>query len=92
MKYYKIIGKTKNSWTGNYDNIYSHSYRKGVRVSEQYVPNTLFTQAELKKVYGITPENIKEFPFIQPYECSSHNTYWFFGYRWECGTNCCENK
>lgn len=90
MRYYKVISnkliiafydnRTKQTFYRK-DNIFSYRYKNGARYSWQYVADELLTAAELKKFYGITPEKIKEFPFLQPVEISKNKIYWFFGCR-----------
>jgi hypothetical protein len=92
MRYYKVISnklniafwdqRTKQTFYTK-DNIFSYRYKNGARYSWQYVADELITAAELKKYYGITPENITQFPFLQPVEISKNKTHWFFGCRFQ---------
>lgn len=84
MKYYKVENnKFCHAFGGRYykDNIYSYRLDHGVRVSCQYIADELITPAELKKRYGITPENINKFPFLKPVEIKKTETHYFFGAR-----------
>lgn len=92
MKYYKVISKKLNVAFWDYatqqtfytkDNIFSYRYKNGLRFSCQYIPDELITAVELKKYYGITPDNIKEFTFLQPVEIKKTQTHFFFGARFE---------
>ena len=92
MKYYKVISnklnisfydnRTKQTFYHK-ENIFSHRYKNGLRFSAQYIADELITAAELKRFYGITPENITEFPFLQPVEIPKTETYFFFGARFQ---------
>ena len=94
MKYYKVVSnklniafrdqRTKQMFYTK-DNIFSFRYKNGACYSCQYVADELITAAELKKYYGITPENITQFPFLQPVEISKNNIHWFFGCRFQDG-------
>jgi hypothetical protein len=65
------------------DNIYHYKYKNGLRYSCQYIADELITAAELKKYFGITPENMKEFPFLQPVEIPKNKIHWAFGARFQ---------
>lgn len=90
MKYYKVISnklniafydnRTKQTLYTK-DNIYSYRLKNGLRYSYQYIADELITEKELYKYYGITPENIHNFPFLQPVEINKHKTHFFFGAR-----------
>lgn len=90
MKYYQVISnklciafykmEEKRTYYTK-DNIYSYRYKNGLKYSYQYIADELITAAELKKYYGITPENIKEFSFLQPVEINKNKTHWAFGAR-----------
>lgn len=92
MKYYKVISnklniafydnRTKQTFYTK-DNIYFYRYKNGLKYSFQYIADELITTAELKKYYGVTPENIKEFPFLQPVEINKNKTHFTFGVRFE---------
>ena len=90
MKYYIVVSnkisvafydriEKRTYYTKN--NIHSFKYKNGARFSCQYIPDELITAAELKKYYGITPDNITNFPFLQPVEVNKNKTHWFFGAR-----------
>lgn len=92
MTFYKVISnklniafydnRTKQTFYIK-DNIYSYKLKNGIRVSCQYIAEELLTAAELKKYYGITPENIHNFKFLQPVQVNKNKTHWFFGARFE---------
>jgi hypothetical protein len=86
MKYYKVISnKLTPAFGGRYskDNVYSFKLKRGVRYSWQYIADELMTPAEARNLYGITPENLHLFPFLQPVEVSKKKTHYFFGARFE---------
>lgn len=92
MKYYQVTSKKFNIafWDRKTkqtfyikDNIYSYRYKNGLRYSYQYIADELLTAAELKRYFGITPENIKDFPFLQPVEVKKNKTHFAFGARFE---------
>ena len=83
MKFYKVISKKVDPWSHTHENIFSYRLDKGVRVSEQYIADSLWTISELTRLYGINEENINRFPFLQPVDVKKNKTHWFFGCRFE---------
>jgi hypothetical protein len=84
MKYYKVENnKFCHAFGGRYykDNVNSYKLKNGIRTSCQYIADELITPAELKKIYGITADNIKNFPFLKPVEIKKTETHYFFGAR-----------
>ena len=95
MRYYKVVSKKLciAFWKWNekrtyytLDNIYGYKYKNGLRYSCQYIANELITEKELKKYYGITPDNIHEFPFLELVDIPKNKIHWFFGARFQDGT------
>ena len=90
MKYYKVTNtKLFNAGGGRYcrDNVFSFRLDKhGRRIACQYIADELLTAAELRKDYGITPENMRLFPFLCPVSVNRNKTHFFFGARFEDGT------
>ena len=89
MLYYKVISnKFHYAFNGRYHkaNIFSYRYKNGLRYSWQYIADELITPGELKKYYGITAENLHNFPFLQPVNINKNKTHFFFGARFEDNT------
>ena len=89
MNYYRVTSNKITPIGGGlytFDNINSYRIdRHGRRVACQYIPNELLTAADLKTRYGITPENVRLFPFLLPVTVNKNNTYFCFGARFEYG-------
>ena len=92
MRYYKVVSnKTCIAFYDNRlkktlytkDNIFSYKIKNGLKISCQYIADELLTASELKKYYGITQDNIENFPFLQPVDIPKNKIHWFFGARFQ---------
>lgn len=90
MKYYRVMRKKEElhpAFDGlyYYGSIEHYKYKNGLRFSEYYKIDALYTERELYNFFGITAANLDKFPFFEVVEISKNNICFAFGFRFEIG-------